>query len=148
FAGVLFVAGPRGSGAHNGPDPGVEWAPIEQYRPRNLTLDRIRRHGAIGNLKEGIEIKVQGVSARLLAWPGIGYQNESLHVLTLRPADETKSYTYALAEESLVCLFGQGEVYLQGQWITIAAGDVAYFPEGIAHAMRNPKSNSKDFVLI
>jgi gentisate 1,2-dioxygenase len=144
----LALSGPRETGALDGPQPGVEWAKIETYRPRNLTLESIRRHGAIGSLNEGVEIQVQGMPARLMAWPGIGFQNQSIHVLTLRPGTESLKYTYALAEESFVCLFGQGEVFLRGQWVAIAPGDVAYFPEGITHAARNPATNTRDFVLI
>ena len=28
------------------------------------------------------------------------------------------------------------------------AGDIAYFPEHVPHALRNPKDNSQDFVLV
>jgi gentisate 1,2-dioxygenase len=121
---------------------------VENYRPRNLTLEQVRRIGAIGNLNEGIEIQVQGVAARLLAWPGIGFQNQSLHVLTLRPGDASRTYTYDTSEESLICLHGKGEVFLRGRWVDVEAGDIAYFPEGTAHAVRNPKDNKQDFVLV
>jgi len=130
------------------PDGDIPPGDLKTYRPQNLTFAQVRRFGAVGNLNEGIETKVQGVSARLLAWPGNGFINQSLHVLTLRPGDESRSYTYDLAEEALVCLFGKGEVFLRGEWVGIEAGDVAYCPEGTPHAVRNPKGNAKDFILI
>jgi mannose-6-phosphate isomerase-like protein (cupin superfamily) len=120
----------------------------EPYRERNRTHDAIRRNGAIGNLNDGIEITTHGIATRIIAWPGNGFQTESVHVLTLQPGDASELYTYAMAEEAMVCLKGTGEVWLRGQWVEIEAGDIAYFPARVARAVRNPKENQRDFVLV
>jgi gentisate 1,2-dioxygenase len=57
-------------------------------------------------------------------------------------------YQYDQGEEMLVCLKGSGEVYLREKWVNVAAGDIAYIPEGVPHGMRNPRSNPADFVLV
>ena len=121
---------------------------IEAYRERNRTREQIRSGGAIANLNEGIEIATHGVATRLIAWPGNGFQTQSVHVLTLKPGDASEQYTYDMAEEAMVCLKGQGEVFLRGRWVDIRAGDIAYFPERTAHAVRNPAGNDRDFVLV
>jgi len=118
----------------------------EAYQERNRTHDEVRYQGAIGNLNEGIEITTHNVSTRLIAWPGNGFQTESVHVLTLKPGDETQLYRYDLSEDAYLCLRGTGEIFLRGQWITIEAGDLAFFPRGIEHGARN--TSSKDFVLV
>jgi mannose-6-phosphate isomerase-like protein (cupin superfamily) len=120
----------------------------ESYREWNRTHDEIRRHGAMGNLNRGIEITTHGIQTRLIAWPGNGFQTQSVHVLTLRPGDSSASYTYDMAEEAMLCLWGAGEVFLRGAWIGIAAGDIAYFPSNVGHGIRNPGSNKEDLVLV
>ena len=109
---------------------------------------RFARTGAIGNLNDGIEITAQGVRTRLTAWPGNGFQTESVHLLTLAPGEETTLYEYDMSDEAMVCFKGQGEVYLRGEWVQIEPGDIAYFPERIPHAVRNPAGKSRDFVLV
>ena len=120
----------------------------EAYREWNRTHDEIRTGGAMGNLNRGIEITTHGVNTRLIAWPGNGFQTQSVHVLTLAPGDASESYRYDMAEEAMLCLWGEGEVFLRGQWLPIAPGDLAFFPATTVHAIRNPSSNSEDLVLV
>src|SRR5919202_6325208 len=53
-----------------------------------------------------------------------------------------------MAEEAMLCLKGEGEVFLRGRWVGIEPGDIAYSPEGVEHASRNPAGNQKDFVVV
>ncbi len=120
----------------------------DSFLVKNRKHHDIRRAGGIGNLNEGIEIILHHIPTRLIAWPGNGFQTESVHVLTLTPGLESPLYHYQISEEALLCMQGKGEVYLQGKWIEIEAGDIAYFPENIPHGVRNPASNSEDFILV
>lgn len=122
----------------------------QSFYARNRTHDDISKRGAIGNLNDGIEITTHGLDTRLIAWPGTGFYMESIHVLTLKPGDESHMYCYAVSEEGMLCLKGSGQVFLRGQWIDIEAGDIAYYPEGIGHAIRNNGNDgsTKDFVLV
>jgi mannose-6-phosphate isomerase-like protein (cupin superfamily) len=120
----------------------------ERYLERNRTREEIRRSGAIGNLNDGIEITTHGISTRIIAWPGNGFQTQSVHVLTLPPGQASGSYRYDMAEESLLCIKGNGEVFLRGRWVEIEAGDVAFFPERVERGIRNPQENQADFVLV
>jgi mannose-6-phosphate isomerase-like protein (cupin superfamily) len=120
----------------------------DAYREWNRSHDKIRRRGAVGNLNRGIEITTNGVAARLIAWPGNGFQTESVHVVTLRPGDETERYTYDMAEEALFCVWGAGEVWLRDRWVTMAPGDIAFIPATVPRAFRNPKRDGADFVLV
>jgi uncharacterized cupin superfamily protein len=120
----------------------------EQYQARFKTLDQVRAGGAIGNLQDGVTIETHGLSTRLIAWPGNGFQTESVHVLTVPTGTESASYAYTMAEEAMLCLAGRGEVFLRGAWRGLQPGDVAYFPEGVAHAVRNPAANGDDLVVV
>ena len=64
----------------------------EKWSARFRTRDQVRSHGAIGNLDDGVEIMTHGVRTRLIAWPGNGFQTESVHVMTLAPGEESALY--------------------------------------------------------
>lgn len=119
----------------------------EHYFSRNQTHDQIRRNGGIGNLNEGIEITLHNLPTRLIAWPGNGFQTESIHVITVKPGMESPLYHYQISEEALLCIQGKGEVYLRDQWVEMEPGDIAYFPENIPHGIRNSNDNPEDFIL-
>lgn len=120
---------------------------IADYRPGAMSIDRIREIGTIPNLNQGIEIEINKVPTRLIAWPGQGMVEGAIHLLTLAPGTESSMYTYQVSEESLECISGKGEVFLWGKWVTIEPGDVAYFPENVPHAIRN-RNKSGDFVVV
>lgn len=119
----------------------------ETYAERNRSYEEIRRKGALGNLNEGIEITLHEMPTRLIAWPGNGFQTESIHVLTLSPGTEGQKYSYDLSEEAYLCLKGKGEVFFRNQWLTLESGDIVYFPPGHIHSARN-LNGSEDFILV
>jgi uncharacterized cupin superfamily protein len=84
----------------------------------------------------------------LIAWPGNGFQTEAVHVLTHAPGDESGRYCYGVAEEAMLCLAGSGDVFVRGDWRRVQPGDIAYVPEGIERAVRNPSTNTEDLVLV
>jgi gentisate 1,2-dioxygenase len=55
------------------------------FRAWHRTAAQIRSEGALGSLRQGIEVEIHGVRTRIIAWPGNGFQTESIHVLTLSP---------------------------------------------------------------
>jgi gentisate 1,2-dioxygenase len=120
----------------------------EDLRARYRSAVEIARYGAIGNLGEGAEIDAHGVPTRLIAWPGTGYQTEAVHVLTLDPGVASERYAYELAEEALLCYKGSGEVWLRERWVSMRAGDIAYVPEGLERALRNPAGDGAPFVVV
>src|SRR5687768_1275908 len=121
---------------------------LEPYWERYRTHTQIRQNGAMSNLGDGIPITTHKIGARPIAWPGNGFQTQAVHVLTVKPGEESDRYTYEMAEEAMVCFKGKGQVYLRGQWLDIEPGDIAYFPGSVEHAVRNPAENQDDFVLV
>jgi len=120
----------------------------DNLRARYRTAKQIRTEGAIGNLFEGPTITAHGLETRLLAWPGTGYQTEAVHVTNVAPSQQSDSYTYDLAEEAILCRHGSVEVWLRDQWVVLKPGDMAYFPAGVAHQIRNPANNSETAILV
>lgn len=120
----------------------------EQFQSRYKSAAELRRSGGVGNLAQGPSVTFHGMPTRFIAWPGNGYQTESVHVLTLKPGLESERYTYQLAEEAYLCHKGEGEVFLRGEWHPMKPGDMAYFPESSVRAFRNPSGRKADFILV
>ncbi len=120
----------------------------DDYREWNRSHDQIRHSGAMGNLNRGIEISTHGIGARLIAWPGNGFQTESVHVLTIPSGTESHLWRYDMAEEAILCLWGEGEVYLHDAWVPMAPGDLLFAPAGTRRGLRNATSSRNDFVLV
>jgi gentisate 1,2-dioxygenase len=121
---------------------------MERVQAKFKTREQIRLGGAVGNLQDGTTISTHGVSSRLLAWPGNGFQTESVHVLTVPPGTGSEQYVYTMAEEAMLCLAGDGEVFLRGAWRSLHPGDIAYFPEGRPHAVRCPSAATEDLIVV
>ena len=109
----------------------------DEYGARYRSAAQIRTGGALGNIFDGPEIRVHGLRTLLLAWPGTGFQTEAVHLTIIEPGESCKEYTYDLSEEAFLCRHGEVEVFLRGDWVTLRPGDMAYFPAGVAHAIRN-----------
>jgi gentisate 1,2-dioxygenase len=120
----------------------------DNLRARYRTAQQIRAEGAIGNLFDGPTITAQGLETRLLGWPGNGYQTQSVHVTNVPPGRQSDQYTYDLAEEAILCRHGVVEVWLRGQWVTLNPGDIAYFPAGVEHRIRNPADTNEAAILV
>jgi hypothetical protein len=54
---------------------------IENYRPGAMSIERIRQIGTIPSLNQGIEIKINNIATRLIAWPGQGMVEGAIHLL-------------------------------------------------------------------
>ena len=120
----------------------------DDLRARYRTAKQIRSEGAIGNLFDGPTITAHGLETRLLAWPGTGYQTQSVHVTTVAPGQQSDRYTYDLAEEAILCRHGVAEVWLKDRWVTLQPGDIAYFPAGVEHQIRSPAGNTESAILV
>ena len=123
--------------------PGVP----DAFRARNRSAAQVRAEGAIGNLFDGIESTVHGLRTRILAWPGNGYQTESVHLVTIGAGEEGERYAYDLAEQAFLCRHGEAEVWLRDQWVTVRPGDIAYIPAGVPTQIR-ARADRRDDTLI
>lgn len=117
------------------------------YYAANRDRDEIREKGAIFSLNDGVETVINGIATRLVVWPGTGVTESSVHLVTVRPGDESERYRLGMSDEAMVCLSGAGEVWLRGRWVSVLPGDVAYFPAGVEHAVRCAASHDKNFIL-
>jgi quercetin dioxygenase-like cupin family protein len=108
----------------------------DPYRARHRRAAEIRAGGAIGSLNDGIQVVMHGVRTRLVAWPGNGFQTQSLHVLELDPGQEMAPQAYGLAESAMLCVQGTGEILVRGRWAAFAPGDLGFFPPPVEHAIR------------
>ena len=51
-------------------------------------------------------------------------------MLALDPGQEMEPDAYAMAEEAMLCLEGEGEVFVRGRWAAFAPGDFAFSAAG------------------
>lgn len=114
---------------------------------RYRSASEIRSRGALGNLGNGPVIDSHGTPARLIAWPGTGFQSEAVHVLNLEAGHEGDRYQYDATEEAFLCHSGSAEVWLRDQWVPLAPGDLAYIPEGVERAVRNTGEGEANLVV-
>lgn len=120
----------------------------DTYRAWHRTAAQIRAEGAIGSLLHGIEVRIHGVRTRIIAWPGNGFQTESVHVITLAPGEEMDMHTYGMAEEAMLCLKGGGEACVRGEWVAYNPGDLGFFPAGVPHAVRASARADTELVVV
>jgi quercetin dioxygenase-like cupin family protein len=120
----------------------------DTFRAWHRTAGQIRSEGALGSLRQGIEVEIHGVRTRIIVWPGNGFQTESIHVLTLSPGQEMEMHTYGMAEEAMLCLKGGGEAYVRGDWVPLNPGDLAFFAPGVPHAVRVGAGADRDLVVV
>jgi quercetin dioxygenase-like cupin family protein len=123
-------------------------AVADAFRARNRSAAEIRSEGAIGNLFDGIETITHGLRTRILAWPGNGYQTESVHLLTVGPGEQGDRYAYDLAEQALLCRHGTVDVWLRDRWVTLRPGDIAYLPAGVPTQVRAAEDSAGEALLV
>ena len=119
---------------------------VDRARVAEQTLKRseITKTGALGNLGIGIERRICNLRTRLIAWPGNGYQTQSVHVIHVdQPSDKSGFFRYDTSEQCFVCLSGRAQIWLRGRWVTVLPGDVAYVPEGKETAIRAATSQKR-----
>jgi gentisate 1,2-dioxygenase len=120
----------------------------DAYRAWHRSAAQIRADGAIGSLLQGIEVRIHGVRTRIVAWPGNGFQTQSVHVVTLSPGEEMDMHAYGMAEEAMLCLKGGGEAYIRGEWVPFNPGDLGFCPPGVPHGVRVSARAGGDLVLV
>lgn len=121
----------------------------EMYQARYKTAQEIRSHGAIDNLQDGPTIRTHGTATRLIAWPGNGYQTESVHVLTLQPGDESgRATAIRLLRKPCCACTGPGKCSSAASGLPLSLGTSRISPKacrtqpGTHRGNRSPSSSS------
>ncbi len=78
----------------------------------------------------------QGVAARVVIGKADGAHNFCMRVFEIAPGGHTPKHAHAWEHEMFVHA-GTGEVYGNGQWQPMAAGNVLFIPGNEEHQMRN-----------
>jgi quercetin dioxygenase-like cupin family protein len=72
--------------------------------------------------------------------------NLSLIVLELSPKVEVPIHTHDVQVDSIFVLEGRGEVYLNGEWKEVKAGDVVVILPGEEHALRAKEEGIRCYI--
>ncbi len=81
--------------------------------------------------------EVKGVAARVVIGQKDGAANFWMRVFAISPGGHTPMHTHAWEHEMFVYA-GEGEIYGNGRWHPVRAGNVAFIPGNEEHQIRNP----------
>ena len=111
-----------------------------------LTPAQVRENGAIIRPDEVPDTMKYDCRTKLLMAPTMGSALTGCEVVYHRPGDVYQIHMHPLSEAVIAVFRGSGQVYLAGFWYEVRRGDVIYVPENVKHGMRNPITNSEDFI--
>lgn len=80
--------------------------------------------------------EAQGVAARVAIGKNDGAGNFCMRVFEISPGGHTPKHTHAWEHEMFVHT-GAGEIYGQGTWQPVQAGNVVFIPPNEEHQIRN-----------
>jgi len=86
----------------------------------------------------------KGVAARVVIGKSDGAQNFCMRVFEIAPGGHTPRHAHAWEHEMFIHA-GAGEVYSNGRWHPMAAGNVVFIPGQEEHQMRN---TGKDLLVV
>ena len=78
----------------------------------------------------------KGVAARVVIGKSDGAENFCMRVFEIAPGGHTPKHAHAWEHEMFIHA-GEGQVYLSGQWRSLAAGNVVFIPGQEEHQMKN-----------
>jgi quercetin dioxygenase-like cupin family protein len=81
----------------------------------------------------------QGIAARVVLGKAEGAANFTMRVFEIAPAGHTPLHTHAWEHEMFIHA-GAGEVFGNGVWNPVRAGDVVFIPGNEEHQIRNPQA--------
>ncbi|MCS7198945.1 MAG: cupin domain-containing protein [Caldimicrobium sp.] len=91
---------------------------------------------AISNLEMKPHPKFEGVRIGFVVTKEL-YPELSITVLEIEPQVQIPIHTHEREVDSIFVLSGEGEVYLEGKWSKIQAGDVVVVAPKKEHGVRN-----------
>ena len=79
----------------------------------------------------------QGIAARVVLGKADGAANFTMRVFEIAPGGHTPLHTHAWEHEMFIHA-GAGEVFGNGRWNPVQAGNVVFIPGEEEHQIRNP----------
>jgi mannose-6-phosphate isomerase-like protein (cupin superfamily) len=107
-------------------------------RAWNLSVDEIRRDGALFNMYRGALFSGIDVPMVLLLWPGYGVSRCGFHYGCMPPGSEAATHTHPVSNECIVIWIGSGLSLISGEYISTEPLDVVLAPCGVQHGGKIP----------
>ncbi len=111
-----------------------------------ITPSQVRERGIIIKPNEVPDTIKYGCRTKLLMAPSMGSALTGCQVIYQKPGDTYTVHMHPISEVVMVVFKGSGEVFLGDFWYEVRRDDVIYVPENVKHGMRNPSTNSEDFI--
>ena len=104
-----------------------------EVRAWNLSVEDVRRDGALFNVYRGTPYSGIGLPMRLVLWPGAGSRTSGFNFAYGADGVEDVIHKHPVADECLVIWAGRGRFYMGDRWVEVEAGDAVLAPCGVAH---------------
>jgi quercetin dioxygenase-like cupin family protein len=91
--------------------------------------------------------EVKGVAGRVVVGKSDGANNFCMRVFEIAPEGNTPRHSHDWEHEIFVHS-GEGEIFGNGQWNPISAGNVVFVPGNEVHQMRNHGNQPLTFVCL
>jgi len=88
--------------------------------------------------------EAKGVAARVVIGKNDGAHNFCMRVFEISPGGHTPKHAHAWEHEMFIHA-GEGEIYGNGKWQPLQAGNVVFLPPHEEHQMRN---TGKDLLIV
>ena len=112
-------------------------------RAWNLSVEEIRRDGALFNMYRRALFSGIDVPMVLLLWPGYGASRCGFHYGCMPPGPEAAKHTHPVSDERIVNWIGSGLSLVSGEYIATGPLDVVLAPCGVQHGGKIP-SDAKE----
>ena len=107
-------------------------------RAWNLSIEEIRREGALFNMYRGALFSGIDIPMVLLLWPGYGASRCGFHYGCMPPGSEATTHTHPVSDECIVNWIGSGLSLISGEYIATGPLDVVLAPCGVQHGGKIP----------
>ncbi len=91
--------------------------------------------------------EVKGVTGRIAIGKADGAKNFCMRVFEVREGGYTPKHTHDW-EHEIFFHSGKGEVFNNGEWLSVSKGSVAFIPGNVEHQIRNSGDSQLVFVCL
>jgi quercetin dioxygenase-like cupin family protein len=91
--------------------------------------------------------KAKGIAARVVIGKKDGANNFCMRIFEIAPSGNTPKHAHDWEHEIFIHS-GAGEIYCEGKWTAVKAGNIAFIPGNEEHQIKNPGKDKLVFACL